>query len=592
MRTGISGLRGNLAMYDRSIQIDDFLRSSGFANAVRKPLAGDASFRRYERIDFQGKSLMLMDAPPPFEDIGPFVAIGEYLKSNGLAAPEIKALDQKSGFLLLEDLGDDLFAQVIRENPSEEGRLYALAIDGLLHLHQHTPEQKLSGSLGVSHRLPHYDQILLLREVALLADWYIPALKGKRLSVDARAGFMALWTDILHPVAGARDCLVLRDYHAENLMLRAGQQGLDALGLIDFQDAVLGHAAYDLQSLLMDARRDMPLELEEKMIQRFLAGSNLDEDGFRRDYAILAAQRNVKIIGIFSRLFLRDGKDNYLKLLPRVWGLLERALEHPALAPLKLWLDREVPQNVRRKTLEPKPLFPAQAMILAAGLGRRMMPLTAQCPKPLITVKDKPILARTLDNLVDAGVLDVVINTHYLADQMEDFITGHYDKRIKFSLSDERDELLDSGGGVKKALPHLGDDAFYVLNSDMIWQDRSEGALHTLSGGWQEDAMDMLLLLVPTQKAVGYEGVGDFHLAADGRLTPRGNDAQADHMYGGIMILKADCFKDSPEGPFSLRLLFQKSVQQGRLYGMVFEGDWYHVGTPEARDEIEKLISQ
>jgi len=578
-------------MNDRSDQIDNFLRRHGYEGARRQPLTGDASFRRYERIYFQDKSLMLMDAPPDFEDVRPFVSIADYLKSRDLAAPEILALDREEGFLLLEDLGDDLFAHYLRTAPEEERRLYALAIDGLLHLQQQNPPQQLNAPHGVSHKLSNYDLSVLLSEVALLVDWYIPALKGKRLNEGARAEFMALWAEALRPVAGVRDCLVLRDYHAENLMLRTGRTGLDELGLIDFQDALLGHPAYDLQSLLKDARRDVSPELEEEMIRRFLAASDVDADEFRRDYAILAAQRNVKIIGIFARLCLRDDKDVYLKLLPRVWGLLESALTHPALAPLKDWFEREVKTDVRREILKPKAVFPGKAMILAAGLGRRMMPLSKTCPKPLIPVAGKAILSHTLDRLVDAGVCDVVMNMHYLAEQMEEFVQGHYDKRVKFRLSDEKEKLLDSGGGVKKALPLLGDEVFYVLNSDMIWQDLSERALHKLAAGWCEDKMDILMLMVPTEKAVGYEGQGDFHLAEDGRLSPRGNDAAADHMYGGILIMKAEIFQDSPDEEFSLRLLFQKAVQRGRLYGMLHEGGWYHVGTPDARDEIEELLS-
>ncbi|WP_339861909.1 phosphotransferase [Paremcibacter congregatus] len=577
---------------DRFAQSHRFLATAGWDAAQRTPLADDASFRRYERLTLGEQSAILMDAPPAFENVRPFVAVARYLKSRGLAAPEILADDLIQGFLLLEDLGDGVFSRLIDHDDAEEAPLYEMAIDGLIALQTETPPEALSVATGVMHCLPRYDQDLLTREVGLFCDWYLPALGGKPLSDEVRADFMAQWRAPLHRAAQDLDCLTLRDYHADNLMLRTGQGDLDRLGLLDFQDAVIGHKAYDLVSILQDARRDVPPALEAAMLERYLDAGHMEEATFREAYAILGAQRNAKIIGIFARLYLRDGKATYLKLIPRVWELLERDLAHPALSSVKDWIDAHIAPGQRRTPCAPEEFLPRKAMILSAGLGARMRPLTQTCPKPLVTVANKPLLGYSLEGLVAAGVRDVVLNCHYLADQIEEYATDYYDHRLTLTLSDERAELMDSGGGVKQALPLLGRQPFYVLNSDMIWRDGPErqAMLHRLQAFWHAEDMDILLLLVEKDRAYGYDGAGDYHLGPRGRLTHRGNDVTADHVYGGVLIMKPDCFADTPDTPFSLRLLFDRAAAAGRLYGVVHEGDWYHVGTAAAKREMDEIL--
>ncbi|PHZ83956.1 phosphotransferase [Paremcibacter congregatus] len=574
-----------------------FLAAEGWGDARRRPLADDASFRRYERLDRGTESAVLMDAPPAFENVRPFVAVARYLRGRGLAAPEVLAHDLKNGFLLLEDLGDDLFSRLIKAQPDQEQALYEMAIDGLVLVQSQAAPSVLDVDGTVTHTLPRYDRTLLTREVGLFCDWYMPGVTGQPLSDQARAEFIELWQAPLAEAAENLDCLTLRDYHADNLMLRADKTGLERLGLLDFQDAVVGHKAYDLVSVLQDARRDVSPELEAAMLERYLRTYSGDEESFRRVYAILGAQRNAKIIGIFSRLYLRDGKDSYLKLIPRVWGLLARDLAKPALKPVKDWLEAHIaPENrgtaSSAQGVKPISFLPHKAMILAAGLGLRMKPLTENRPKPLVTVANKPLLSYSLEGLVAAGVSDVVLNCHYLAGQVEDFVSRYHDHRLTLTLSDERAELMDSGGGVKQALPILGDQPFYVLNSDMIWRDAPErqAMLHRLQAFWQAPDMDILLLLVEKDRAYGYDGAGDYHLGPRGRLTHRGNDATADHVYGGVLIMKPDCFTATPDTPFSLRLLFDRAAAAGRLYGVVHEGDWYHVGTAAAKREMDEIL--
>jgi aminoglycoside/choline kinase family phosphotransferase len=301
-----------------------FLDRAGWAGAAILPLAGDASFRRYFRIAQDGKSAVLMDAPPEHEDSRPFLAVARHLDMIGFRAPRILAEDLDAGLILLEDFGDARMKEVIEADPAAESRLYCQAIDLLADLH--------AAPCGA---LPPYDMAVYQREAGLFPEWYVPAL-----GFDAdSAGYHAAWDEALAPIAREQSITVLRDYHAENIMLL----GDGSLGLLDFQDALAGHPAYDLVSLLQDARRDVPEAIEADMIARYAAKRPFDAAA----YALLGAQRNAKILGIFTRLWKRDGKPRYLSFQPRVWSYLERDLAHPALAPVKAWFDANVPVEAR-----------------------------------------------------------------------------------------------------------------------------------------------------------------------------------------------------------------------------------------------------
>jgi len=313
----------------------EFLAASGWAGADILPLAGDASFRRYFRVVTGDRSAVLMDAPPPHEDPRPFIAVAEWLASVGLSAPQILARDLERGLLLLGDFGDWRLREFLDEDPGREEELYALATDVLVHLHQHSPMPGLR-----PHGLDQW-----LEELGLFTEWYCPAVG---LDVDA-AGYDAAWRDVLASVAGdgLGPVTVLRDYHAENVMLVDGLEGIGRFGLLDFQDAVAGHPAYDLASVLEDARRDVPEAIEDAMIRRYVAATG-HGDQFERAYWALAAQRNTRILGVFTRLWQRDDKPHYRRFQPRMWGLLERDLAQPSLAPVRAWFDANVPAAFRR----------------------------------------------------------------------------------------------------------------------------------------------------------------------------------------------------------------------------------------------------
>jgi hypothetical protein len=321
----------------RAALIGAFLARNGWGAASRRLLAGDASFRKYYRLERDGERAVLMDAPPPQENVRPFLTIARLLVDLGFSAPRIFAVDVEQGFVLLEDLGDDTYTRKLAAG-ADETSLYALAIDLLIALHR-----RFSGAGDV----PRFDEARALREVNLLLAWYWPAVMGAQVDPALRESYAAAWRAALPAIWSVPHTLALFDFHVDNLMLLA-RSGVGALGLLDFQDAVIAPVAFDLVSLLEDVRRDVPADLVMAMKARYLAAfPDLDRVQFESSYAAIGAQRNTRIVGVFTRLKVRDGKSRYLAMIPRVWRLLEGDLAHPAMAPVRDWMDRHLPP-VRR----------------------------------------------------------------------------------------------------------------------------------------------------------------------------------------------------------------------------------------------------
>jgi aminoglycoside/choline kinase family phosphotransferase len=387
-----------------SLRNDSFLKKAGWGDAVMVPLPGDASTRRYGRLTRRGETAMLMHQPQGAEsatapagaseaerralgynavarlagaDCGRFAAVAAYLRGRGLAAPRIHAADLEQGYAILEDFGDDLFAEVLSNGASEE-ELYRVAVEVLARIHaegapeflpspvfagdgrkrpasyDHLPRERADARAGEADLYPlhQYDEVALIAETDLLTEWFLPLALGRAASDSEMAEHRGLWRQALDGIAASPPVFVHRDYHAQNLIWMPQREGLARVGLIDFQDAVAGSRAYDLVSLLEDARRDVPPAIAEMATRHYLAamraqGAPVDETAFRHEMAVMAAQRNAKIVGIFARLYKRDGKARYLALLPRVWRHLERDLAHPSLAPLRAWYDRTIPTEVR-----------------------------------------------------------------------------------------------------------------------------------------------------------------------------------------------------------------------------------------------------
>ena len=348
-----------------------FLAGAGWGGAARTPLPADASTRRYMRLKLGDRTAMLMDQPQSAEasvapaeaspeerrahgynalarlagaDCARFVAAAHYLANQGLSAPEIYAVDEKAGLVLLEDLGDDPYTTAIAAG-ADEAMLYAAAVDVLIQLHR----QAAPATLAPGKMLFVYDETALLAETDLLTQWFLPLALRRPADPEEIEEHRALWRAALSEVGSAPRVFVHRDYHAQNLMWIPARREYRRVGLIDFQDAVAGAPAYDLVSLLQDARRDVPAELAEAMTARYLARSDtfMDAQSFRAQAALLATQRNAKIVGIFARLATRDSKPRYLAYLPRVWRHMAHDLAHPELAKLKAWYDRKLPEDRR-----------------------------------------------------------------------------------------------------------------------------------------------------------------------------------------------------------------------------------------------------
>lgn len=359
--------------------------ASGFEHATREHIQGDASTRSYERLHTEDGTAILMKAPaskdgPPIrqgltyseiaklaQNIEPFVALSRALRARGFSAPEIYAADMNNGLLIIEDLGT---TGVITGEPHMpiEAR-YAAAADLLVALHTQELPQVLPVAPRIEYAIPRYDLDAFLIETELLLDWYLPHRKSAPVDATGREIFRALWRDALLQPLSHPATLVLRDYHSPNLLWLEHREGLQQIGLLDFQDALIGPAAYDVASLLMDARCTVSEKMEVRLLSHYAVGRqaadpSFDPAQFVADYVAMGAQRATKILGIFARLDKRDGKPQYLRHMPRVWNYLMRTLEHPSLTAVKAWYAANVPPPLGVKQPEPEepelPLGPSQ----------------------------------------------------------------------------------------------------------------------------------------------------------------------------------------------------------------------------------------
>ena len=360
----VTGYGAFASRADRLSAVRRFLEGSGYGQAERKKIQGDASTRSYERLLLDDQRAILMNAPrrpdgpavrdgKPYsaivhlaEDIKPFVAMANGLSQLGFSAPRIHEADIDEGLLIIEDFGNEVVVAGDPPAPIEER--YATAVDLLIALHSQQLPDTLPVAPHVEHKLPRYDLDAMLMEVELLLDWYLPSL-GAKVSDGARVAYVAMWRELLQGAIDSDLTWVLRDFHSPNLMWLPDREGIARLGLLDFQDALLGPAAYDLASLLQDARVDVPDTMEVALLGRYVQARRagdpaFDPPAFIRTYATLAAQRASKILGIFARLDRRDSKPQYLRHIPRVWDYLQRSLSHPSLAALHGWYSVNVPK--------------------------------------------------------------------------------------------------------------------------------------------------------------------------------------------------------------------------------------------------------
>lgn len=358
-RVAINAPEPALARIRRSLAIRAFLEKAGYRNAARRHLTGDASVRAYEHIHTGQKRFVLMDAPRhapgPIlaqgkyyqqiahiaEDVKPFIAIGKHLVLRGLRAPAIYEADIDEGILLIEDLGSE---GVLDENGAPIADRYRESAASLAHLHGQALQRDLPVANGIVHHVPDFDRDAMQIEVSLLTDWYLPFKRGTPASEDERRDYVAIWDRLIESLGSAEHNLLLRDFHSPNIIWRPEATGTDRVGIIDFQDAMIGPSAYDVASLVQDARVDMPDSLADDVLTHYLAlrerQGGFDRDRFLRDWHVMAAQRNCKLIGLWVRLMQRDGKPAYMRHMARTFRNLMRALSRPDLAPLRDWCEK------------------------------------------------------------------------------------------------------------------------------------------------------------------------------------------------------------------------------------------------------------
>ncbi len=318
---------------DRQIQQLDFLRAHGWHEASREKLPQDASRRVYYRLFQLQRTIILMDAPPP-ENLPAFIQMSAHLEQLGQVVPRVLHADPELGLALVEDLGDQTFSRLLEQGESQQ-ELYELALDTLIRLQQHT--------LASQVNIPVYDKSRMLEEAGRFLIWYFPALTGRQAKQELSDSWQAVWASVLDRLPDVPQTLVLRDFHVDNLMgVEAG--GKRQCGLLDFQDAVLGPHAYDLVSLLEDARRDVPEPLRERLLQRYLQSMDLARDDFMAWYQVLGCQRHFKVAGIFMRLGLEQQRAHYLDHLPRILQLIGRHINADYLQPVRYWLENNFPE--------------------------------------------------------------------------------------------------------------------------------------------------------------------------------------------------------------------------------------------------------
>lgn len=322
---------------NRSEVIDQFIETiPSWHGAKRAMLAGDASFRKYERISLRNNHAVLMDAPPDKEDTRPFLKVANYLTDHTLSAPRIIAYNTENGLALLEDLGDDLYARVLVRQPELEEQLYLSATDVLVELYHMAEKENLEGFI------PTFDTDRMLQQVALLPEWFMPLASGWETPDTLKKEYLDIWRSVLAKLPPLRRVMVLYDYHAENMIWLPDREKAARTGLLDFQDAMVGSPAYDMVSFLEDARRDVAETTVQKTIEHYLQQTGIAHDAFMAAYKLMGAQRNCRIVGTFARLAVRDGKKRYLSFMPRVWAHVMNDVSHPLLAPVKEWIEKNI----------------------------------------------------------------------------------------------------------------------------------------------------------------------------------------------------------------------------------------------------------
>ena len=555
---------------------------------------------------------MLMDAPPSAESppcdpawdraqrtragwnamarlaggrVEAYAAVAGYLRGRGLSAPEVLALDVAAGLAVSEDFGDGVFARLM-EAGADEAPLYGAAVEALARLHEEPPPPAVWGN-GVQWPLLDYDAMALKAGCDLFVQWY-PALRPDLdFGPDAVAQWDALWSPIVDRAAAGATVFAHRDFHAENLLWLDGRAGIARAGVIDFSGRPARPSPPGICSACFRTPgAASPPDLEAAMLDRYLAlRPAADRHRFRSDYAALAALQR----GPHPRR-LRPADP------PRRQAAVRRvhSAHVASSAGQSAGTRDDRAARLVRSACAPGPAdmtlrtAPATALVLAAGLGTRMRPLTDDRPKALVEVGGRALIDHMIDRLVAAGVTRVVVNVHAFADRLQAHLAQRGDLAVV--ISDERDRLLETGGGLKKARALVGEAPIWVANIDSVWIERGAAALPALAQAWDPERMDDCLLLARAEDSLGLDGSGDFFRADDGALALRGDRPSAPLNFMGVHIVKPQVVDAMPPEPFSMMQVWKALIGAGRLHGAVMDALWMHVGDPAARDEAEARL--
>ena len=557
-------------------QIIEFLAGTAWATATSVYLPADFSPRRFWRLTKDHQTAILMQAPPEQKTLE-FLHVAALLHKAGIVAPRIIAADAAQGLVLMEDFGDGNLGKLLDAGQTGESD-YQQAIALLAKLHQAYPTV-------LTDHLPRFDAALFAEQVLWFLDFYWPYAKGSAADDATRESFRTLWLDLLRPLEKLPLSLLLRDYMPDNLMRLADGR----LGVLDFQDAGWGPVAYDIASLCECVRRDVPLARLEAVIDHYL---NLNPILARADLQcacyLLSAQRHLRVLGNIARFATDPAKNFRLTYQARIWHYLEQLMQHDALAPLRQWLNDAgfVNSNAMRRSPQPVTLSDT-AMVLAAGLGMRMRPLTLTKPKPLYDIAGRTMMDLALDRLKAQGIRRVVVNTHYLAEQIADHLAQRHD--LEIIISHEPD-LLDTGGGIKKVLGEFSGKPFFVLSADLPLIDGAIPALQRMAEAWDPARMDNLLLVMLTARAQGFDAAGDFYMKDTGQLYRKTTQPPRPYVMLSAQIMKPELFASIAAEKFSNAQIWDDLETQGRLYGLVHDGTCYHVGTPHDWEEANRLV--
>ena len=560
--------------FDREEKRQNFINENLHGEAWQsQKLAADASSRIYYRIKAESGSYILLDDASGDNKCNLFVSLANLLRESGICAPKIRAEDLENRFLLLEDFGDGTFTRLL--NRENERELYCKGTEVLT-----TVSRIRNRPAGIDA----LDEKRIVEDILFLLDDYYPLVAERDVAPQTRQKFMEIVQKLLPMAFLVPSGLVLWDYHVDNLMLLADGN----CGVLDFQDALWGPLSYDVMSLVEDARREVSPQVAAEMTERFYQSlNNVSREDFTASYKFMAMFRHMRVLGRFAALYVKNGKDRYLRFIPHVWKMLERTLAYPDLADMRRLIDEIFPSEFR---CEPVRRKVNQAFLLAAGRGVRMENLTDNCPKPLVKVGGKSLIDYNLDKLAKINLRRVTVNVCYLGEQ----IKAHLQQIKGFNLQiSEEAEALETGGGIKNALPLLDSAPLLVLNSDTFWLETEEKSnLGRLIDAWDERRYDIMLLLQPLNKVIGDAGIGNYK-NVDGKLKRNVNKEEGfPYLFTGASVLHPRIFSGIETEKFSLRDLFDKAEAAGRLGWVVGTGLMFHIGTPKALDSAEIYLKE